>query len=73
MKSYLSLWFNSEGARPMEVTDRLLGMGFRPMKGNYDYAYDWQKKATMDEAIMLAEKVHSTLKGCNVAFKLETD
>lgn len=72
MKSYLSIWFNSEGARPMEVTDRLMGMGFRPMKGEFDYAYDWDKKATLEEALTLADKVHATLKGCKVNFKIDT-
>lgn len=72
MKTYLSVWLNSDGASPSEITQRLLGMGFRPMKGNYDYVYDWNKKATIDEAINLAEQVHQTLKGLNVLFKLES-
>jgi hypothetical protein len=73
MKSYLLLWFNSEGAAPMEVTRRLLGLGFKPVKGNYDYVYDWSQKTSTDEALNLANKVHATLKGCNVSFKLETE
>lgn len=72
MKSYLTLWFNSDGSRPIEITERLLSMGFRPMKGNYDFAYDWGTKPKTEDAISLAEKVHSTLQGCNVLFKVET-
>ncbi|MEM0372689.1 MAG: hypothetical protein QXO69_02510 [archaeon] len=72
MKSYLSIWFNSEGARPMEITDRLMGMGFRPIKGEHDYVYDWGKQATVEDAMNLIDQVHMTLKGCKVNFKLDT-
>jgi len=72
MKTYLTVWFNTNGERTSEVTSRLMSMGFRPVKGKHDYAYDWQKNASVDEAISLADQVHSTLRGCNVTFKLET-
>ncbi|MBI4362753.1 MAG: hypothetical protein HY558_06220 [Euryarchaeota archaeon] len=72
MKTYLILWFNSDGSKPNEVTKRLLGLGFRPVKGNYDYIYEWDKSATMDDIIRFADKVQLTLKGMNVLFRLET-
>ncbi|MFH0986584.1 MAG: hypothetical protein V1911_00880 [Candidatus Micrarchaeota archaeon] len=73
MKSYLTIWFSTEGKQPMDIIDRLMGMGFRPVKGNYDFVYDWSKKATIDEAINLTNKVYSSLKGCHVHFRVETD
>ena len=72
MKSYLTVWFNSDGASPVEITDRLMSMGFQPQKGNYDYIYNWGKKPTTDDALELANQVHLTLKGCNVLFKIES-
>ena len=72
MKSYLVLWFNSEGKNPGEITRRLTSIGFRPAKGNYDYIYDWDNKATTEDAIKLADRVQQSLKGCNVSFKIET-
>ena len=72
MRSYLSIWFSSDGTRPSEITQRLLSMGFRPMKGNYDYVYDWTESPNTEKAISLTEQVHATLKGCNVRFKMET-
>ena len=72
MKTYLILWFNSDGSKPYEITQRLLGLGFRPVRGNYDYAYEWDKKATMDDIIRFADKVQLTLKGMNVLFRIET-
>lgn len=72
MKTYLSVWFNTTGSKTSEITSHLMGMGFKPTKGNYDYVYNWGKNATVDQALSLADQVHSTLKGCNVTFKTET-
>ncbi|MBN3037589.1 MAG: hypothetical protein JW834_04030 [Candidatus Diapherotrites archaeon] len=72
MRTYLVLWFNSEGRSATEVTDRLMSMGFRPVQGNYDYVYEWGKDASVDEAINMGDMVHATLRNCNAMFKLET-
>ena len=72
MKTYLTVWFNTGGKRTSDVTERLMSMGFRPIKGNYDYVYDWQREVKVDEALMLADQVHETLADCYVVFKLET-
>ena len=47
-------------------------MGFKPVHGNYDYEYNWDKEATLDEAVHLADKVHETLANGNVFYRLET-
>lgn len=47
-------------------------MGFQPTTGNYDGVFKWDKKATLDDAIYLADRVHLTLKGTGAIFKLET-
>ncbi len=73
MKTYLTIWFNSEGAEPMVVVERLLAMGFKPIKGHYDHVYDWQRDdVELDEVLRLGNKVHETLKGFKVLYKLET-
>lgn len=72
MKTYLVVWFSSDGSPVTEVTERLMSMGFRPMSGNYDYVYDWSKKASMDDMMTIGGKVQETLRGCGVTFKLET-
>ena len=73
MKTYLKIMFNSEGARPSEVKDSLLNMGFKATKGNYDFVYDWGKEvAGVDELVFFADKVLSSLKNCNVYFSIET-
>ena len=72
MITYITVMFSSEGAKPSKVFDALNNMGFRPTTGNYDAVYTWDKKATLDDAISLADKVVVTLKGMNVLVKLET-
>lgn len=72
MKTYLMIFFNSEGARPSEVTSRLLSLGFKPTTGNYDYVYDWGNKKDVKEVIKFGDRIHETLKGYQVLFKMET-
>lgn len=72
MNTYLTVMFNSEGAKPSEVVDRLYALGFKPTTGNYDFIYEWDRKASIKEAIWFADKIQATLKGMNVIFKLES-
>ncbi|MBM4237459.1 MAG: hypothetical protein FJ151_03130 [Euryarchaeota archaeon] len=72
MITYLTVTFSTEGARPSEVMNALHNLGFEPTTGSYDCMYKWPSAATVDDAIFLADKVHATLKGMGVLFKLET-
>lgn len=72
MKTYLTIWFSSEGADPSTVVQRLQSMGFKPMKGVHDHVYDWKKEASLDDVLQLLNNVHATLKGLKVLYKIET-
>ncbi len=72
MITYLTVTFSTEGARPSEVMEALHGLGFEPTTGSYDFLYRWGSKATVEDAIYLADKVQAVLKGKNVFFKLQT-
>jgi len=73
MKTYLKIYFNSEGASPSEVKNQLMNMGFEATKGNYDFVYNWGKKnADVEELVWFADRIHSALKGCKVLFSIET-
>jgi hypothetical protein len=72
MKTYIILFFSTEGAKPSKVFDALNNLGFEPTTGNFDGVYNWDKQATLDDAINLADKVVATLKGMGVRVKLET-
>jgi hypothetical protein len=72
MKTYITVFFGTEGAKPSKVFDALNNLGFESTTGNFDGVYNWDKQATLDDAINLADKVIATLKGMGVMVKLET-
>lgn len=72
MKTYLTIWFYSEGASPLEVVERLRSLGFKPLRGYHDHVYEWNREVDLMEILKLANKVHETLKGLKVFYKLET-
>ena len=72
MKSYLIVWFNSEGGKPSEINQRLMSLGFKPIQGTHDYVYEWGTNVNVEEILRFGDKVQVTLQGLNVMFKLET-
>jgi hypothetical protein len=72
METYLRVSFHSEGAKPSEVADRLLGFGFQPTQGNYDFVYDWKGSATPEQLLDLSDEVSRLLRGHKVLFEIET-
>jgi hypothetical protein len=73
LKTFLTIWFSSEGAGPIEVVDRLRSLGFKPMKGYHDHIYEWGKNVDLGDILQFTDKVHVTLKGLNVLYKIETE
>ena len=72
MRTYLTIWFYSEGAGPTVVVEKLRSMGFKPIKGRHDHVYDWGRSIELEEIFQIANSVHETLKGLKVLYKLET-
>lgn len=70
--SYLTVTFSAEGGKPSEVAARLQSLGFRPTTGNYDFVYQWDRNARVEDALWLADKVQTSLQGTGVHFKIET-
>ncbi|HLF16377.1 MAG TPA: hypothetical protein VI796_02965 [Candidatus Thermoplasmatota archaeon] len=72
MKTYLKVTFHSEGAKPSAVQKALAGLGFRPVKGAYDFAYDWPGKASVEDVLRFGDKIHAELSGLDCMFEMET-
>jgi len=72
MKTYLKIWFNSEGAGPVIVAEKLRSMGFKSMKGPYDHVYNWGRKVELEDILQIGTAVHESLKGLKVLYTLET-
>ncbi len=72
MKTYLTVWFNSEGAPPSIVIEKLMGLGFKPIKGAYDFVYEHKGDIVLDDIVEIGNAIHMTLSGFKVLYKLET-
>ncbi len=72
VKTYIRLWFSSDGESPSVVGDLLSNIGFQPSRGIYDYVYYWRKRPSLDEVLELARQVQLTLRGSNVYYRVET-
>jgi hypothetical protein len=72
METYLRVTFDSEGASPSDIADRLRTIGFVPTQGNYDFVYDWKGSATHDQILDLSDEVTRRLRGYRVLFEIET-
>jgi hypothetical protein len=72
METYLRVTFDSEGAKPSEVADRLRACGFVPTQGNYDFVYDWQGPATREQILDLSDELARRLRGYRVLYEVET-
>jgi len=72
VKTYLLVWFSSEGARPSEIDRRLTSLGFEPMQGSYDFIYNWNSTVSVEKILEFGDKVYLSLQGTGVMFKLET-
>ena len=72
MKTYLLVYHSSEGKPPTEVVERIASVGFKPMKGYYDFVYEWNEQESVEEVLKIADVLHNVLKGTGTTFKLET-
>jgi hypothetical protein len=72
MRTFLLLQLDSEGAPFSEIADLLEDAGFRPHDGGYDFVYDWAHPPNVRESLDLADRVHATLKGTGVYFRIES-
>lgn len=72
MKTYLLVWFSSEGAHPSEINRRLTSLGFEPVQGSYDFVYNWNSNVSVERILEFGDKVYLSLQGTGVMFKLET-
>lgn len=72
MRTYITIWFNSEGAQPTLAVQKLEQLGFRKLTGNYDMEYSWNKEPTIEDSLSLGDKIQATLKDTNIMFKLDS-
>jgi hypothetical protein len=73
----VSVWFYSEGASPSQVISKLTELGFKPVRGAYDFVYEHSDEdmaeADLGNAIIeISNALHKTLSGFKVLYNLDT-
>ena len=72
----ITVWFNSEGASPPQVVSKLTELGFKPVRGAYDFIYEHENEMSdSDLGVAILETsnaLHKTLSGFKVMYNLDT-
>ncbi len=73
----VQVWFYSEGASPSVIVKKLLALGFKPLKGAYDFVYTHSEEemteADLGSAILeISDALHKALNGFKVLYNLDT-
>lgn len=69
MKLYVTIYFSSGGASPMEIISNAEKLGFGPTPGDYDLEIDFDSPEQYAE---ITEKLHKMLKGTKAMYKVTT-
>lgn len=73
MKTFLIMYFGTEGVPASEIAKRLEDLGFETHYGPHDFIYDWKdKKPGKEDILSLGDKVTAALKGSGAVFNLDT-
>jgi len=81
MWTFVTVTFNSNGAKATEIHRAMKDLGFRTTIGNYDYVYKWDDKDisptkvsefVQDKLLRLIDDVQSRLEGKNVQMHFRT-
>ncbi len=67
MKLMIKLQFSSDGAKPLDVVERLQAAGFMPEVGKFDFSFHFE---TPDQYGELTEKLHKALEGTKTRYQL---
>ncbi|UCE72974.1 MAG: hypothetical protein JSV56_08015 [Methanomassiliicoccales archaeon] len=75
--TYMEVSHNSEGVTPKQLSETLRGIGWKPIYGRYDYAYEWgtdwgNKDRNMQEFFDHINNTHECLRNCKVNYSLRT-
>jgi hypothetical protein len=70
MRTYIDLYFTSEGPSPIEVADRLRRLvGVRFITGIHDLVFDWEEPEAFRAAL---QGIHDALRGTGIQYHVET-
>ena len=72
-KTYLVMYFGTQGIKTSEIAKKLEALGFETMFGSVDFVYDWKgKKPSKEQVLALGDNVADLLRGSGAVFNLDT-
>lgn len=71
-KTYLILYFGTQGKKPTEVSIAIETVGFKANLGAVDYVYNWDEKPSKEQVLELADKVAEVLQESGAVFNIDT-
>lgn len=69
MRTYVKIYFSSEGAGPLDIVEDLKKMGFRTEVGDYDFSVGWDNP---EQYGVIVKRLHSILAGSRVRYTIMT-
>ncbi len=72
METYIDIFHNVDGEKASIIFNKLNNMGFKHHIGDHDFVYDWKRVATIDEELVLIDRIQEELKGTGVILKFTT-
>jgi len=71
-KTYLVMFFGTNGKKPSEVAKGIESLGFETTIGPVDFIYEWNEKPSEEQILELGDKVSEALKNSGAVFNLDT-
>ena len=72
MRTYLKVFFSSEGATPEEVVKRMESIGWKTVIGDFDFVWEGLSDSVGRAYLDALGKAHQTLSGCKVRYTIVT-
>ncbi|MDP1695458.1 MAG: hypothetical protein Q8L29_00935 [archaeon] len=72
-RTYLVMYFGTNGVKTSEIAKKLSKLGFVTKLGGVDFIYEWNdKQPTKEDALGLGDRVADVLAGSGAVFNLDT-
>ncbi|MBD3247613.1 hypothetical protein GF378_03265 [Candidatus Pacearchaeota archaeon] len=71
-KTYLILYFGTDGKKPTDTAQDLENLGFSTEFGSVDFIYSWEEKPSKEQVLGLADKVADALAESGAVFNIDT-
>ncbi len=71
MKTYLKIQFSSEAGFPSKIIDKLEGIGWKPVMGDYDFVMEGGIGEGVGASYKkMVDELHTALRGTGVRYSL---